>query len=190
MSAIKLENISKSYHRPILKDFSLSIEAGERLALYGESGSGKTTLLRLICALEKADGGKVEVNGKVSVAFQEPRLFDSFSVLENITCVGASKEDALLLFERAGLTECADMKPGELSGGMRQRASVVRALAYEADIYLFDEPLKELDAENKKALAALICERTKNKTIIAVLHDEADSALLSCNRAVSIERIS
>ncbi len=179
---IKVNNIFKSYEgKAVLQDISFHIEKGEKVALTGPSGAGKTTLMRIIAGLEKADKGFVDINKalKCTYVFQENRLLEQKSVLENILCVAPDKERALYFLEKCGLLSHKDKKASALSGGMKRRLAIARALAYGGDIYFLDEPLRELDEDTLKSVAALIKEETKDKTVVLITHDEFSLNFLS-----------
>ncbi len=172
---IELKNVTFAYQKtPVLQDFNLTLQGAQHLCLFGPSGCGKTTLLRLIAGLEKPQKGTVTLNGVCSVVFQEDRLVPTLTVAENIALVGG--DPAIL--EKFGLGECKNDLPAALSGGMRRRAAIARALAYGGDILLLDEPFNGLDAEIKKAAAALFIVHFKDKPLILVSHDPEDAALL------------
>ena len=174
---LKLENIVKSYgEKKVLSDVSMTIPDGAMAFLSGMSGSGKTTLLRIAAGLEKPDSGMVSVSGRAAVVFAEPRLFPSVCVMENVTCVmrGDRRENeqkAMALLSAVGLSDAAHMRPRELSSGMAARAALARALAYDADIYLFDEPFSSLDGEMKSLVMRYLKEFLKGKTALLITHD-------------------
>ncbi len=174
----------------VLEDLSFEFPTGI-VGIVGASGIGKSTLLHAVAGLKSPDGGKIHSShDRVSYLFQEPRLFPWMTALENITAVGASEEraKALLseLFEDAD--EVATKFPHELSGGMKQRVSIARALAFEPTLLLLDEPFRGLDAEAKAKATKLILYElngTYGKTALLVTHDEADLAL--CQTVVRMD---
>ncbi len=178
---ISIKNISFSYgEKPILKDFSLEINKGDRICLFGESGCGKTTLLRLILGLEKLKKGSISgiENLKPSVVFQENRMLPFKTVLENITLFGASEDTSLYHLEALGIKETANLKPEELSGGMERRAAIARALSRDFDYLLLDEPFTGLDGANLTIAAKHILKTAKNKPIILITHSLEEAKLL------------
>ena len=177
---IRINNLSFAYgEKRVFSGFSLEIPDGTRSCIFGESGCGKTTLLRLITGLEKPAGGSVEIGGvRFSAVFQEDRLLPFKTVLENITLIGAEKETALNMPAKLGIAEAADKYPSELSGGMRRRAAIARALSAEYDCLILDEPFAGLDKENIEKAAALISESVGERTLIAVTHSEREAELL------------
>ncbi len=178
---LKLENIVKSFgEKQVLKGVSLEIKKGEIAAISGMSGCGKTTLLRIASGLEKSDGGKVFADGKTAVCFAEARLFPSAKVLENITCVMNIKDKkekektARECLCKMGLSDAENSYPEELSSGMAARVSLARAMAYDADIYFFDEPFKSLDGEIKKNVMKEFKVFLKHKICFFISHDNAE----------------
>lgn len=115
---------------------------------------------------------------RFSAVFQEDRLLPFKTVLENITLIGAEKETALYMLAQLGIAEAADKYPSELSGGMRRRAAIARALSAEYGCLILDEPFAGLDKENIEKAAALISEGVGGKTLIAVTHSEREAELL------------
>ncbi len=176
MASILLENVSKSYDgKIILNDINYKIDSGF-VALMGESGTGKTTLLRLISGLEKADSGSIKVEGKIAYVFAETNLFNSVSVLDNVTCVmnGDKKNNeavAKTILDKLGLENEYKTKPKNLSTGMAQRVSIARAMASDREIYLLDEPFRGLDDKTKSDTMEYLKEYLSDKLVIMVTHD-------------------
>lgn len=183
---IELRNISKSFDgKTVLEDVSLVIEKGKCTALTGASGKGKTTLMRIIAGLEAADSGEViyRESPRISFVFQENRLIEHKSVLDNILTVAPDRERAEYFLRRTGLFGDRDKKARELSGGMKRRLAIARALSYGGELYFLDEPLRELDGETLRAVAELIKEEIAGKTAVLITHDEYSLELLSDVRA-------
>ena len=180
---IEFENVTFSYKgskENVLKDFSLCVRQGERIWLSGASGRGKTTVLRLIMGLEKAKIGKVKTNEEaiISAVFQEDRLIPFVSVEKNIALF-SNEEKAKNLLSELGLRGTENMLIDELSGGMKRRVALARALSKDFDILLLDEALNGLDEETKKITAKVINKYTENKTVIFVSHSEKEAELLN-----------
>ena len=179
---IQINSISKSFDgKKVLENISFTVNEGECVALTGESGAGKTTLMRIIAGLEAADSGEVVFSKKVksTFIFQENRLIEGKSVLENILCVAPDRKRAEYFLERCGLSDHKDKKAKNLSGGMKRRLAIARALAYGGDLYFLDEPLRELDEETLKSVAELIKEEITGKTAILITHENTALTLLA-----------
>lgn len=183
---ITIDRLTLSYgSQQVLKDCSLRVEAGSRVALMGPSGCGKTSLINVIAGLLTPDSGKVSVNGKVSYVFQEPALFPWLTAVDNINVVLSDGPETLpraeQLLEAVGLSDCRDKYPHQLSGGQKQRIAICRALAYGGDILLLDEPLKGLDADTRDQVSALLRQEWTGKTLLLVTHDPSEAQSL-CDR--------
>lgn len=184
---LKLSRIEKSFgEKKVLSGVSLTVERGTRVMLFGTSGCGKTTLLRIAAGLEKQDGGTVEKSGETAVVFAEPRLFPTATVLENVTAVmrgdrREAKKRAGEILRRFSLEGAEMLYPEELSTGMAARVSLARAVAYDADIYLMDEPFKSLDAGIKRSVAEYLRDFFAEKAVFIISHDRAEAALMGAD---------
>ncbi len=208
---LKIEHLEKSFlskageHITALKDINLEIEDKEFVCFLGPSGCGKTTLLRIIAGLDSATGGKAVIDDhvitgpdpKMAMIFQEYSLYPWRNVFDNIAfgleVRGIPKEErhsaATRYIELVGLTGFENSFPYELSGGMRQRVAVARALSVEPEVLLMDEPFGALDAQTRNKLQKElldIWEKTK-KTIIFVTHS-VDEAVYLADRIVVLTR--
>jgi len=177
---IDIRSLSLSYGgQCVLENLDMHILPGEKIAIMGPSGCGKTSLMKIIAGLLKPDSGSVSVGGRISCIFQEPRLLPWLSALDNINVVLSDSSDTLAeakkWLEAVGLGESAHKRPAELSGGMQQRLSIARALAYDCDILLADEPLKGMDAQLRSSVAELIRSRSAGKTLVLITHDEDEA---------------
>lgn len=203
-----LDGVSKSYAgHAVLKDVDLTIRAGEFVAVVGYSGAGKTTLLSILAGLVKADAGRVLLEGKEiagpgpdrGVIFQTYSLLPWMSVLDNVLLAvdqvfpgwpaAKRREHAEKFLRMVKLTPALAKKPSELSGGMRQRVAVARALAMDPRVLLMDEPLGALDALTRATLQAEI-ERIwlrDRKTALLITND-VDEAVLLADRVIPLTR--
>lgn len=182
---LELKNIYKAFDKKVvISNFSLTLNDGERLALIAYSGSGKTTLFRIIAGLDKRFEGKRIVNSRIAYVFQEDRLFEKSTVLENVTVV-ANKDKALAerLLTELGLADSINLYPDSLSGGMKRRVEIARALFSDAELVLLDECFNGLDDETKSETARVINRYTENKTVLLITHDQTEAKLLNCNIA-------
>ena len=178
---IVLEGVSKTYEgKPVLQDVSLRFEEGKVTAIMGPSGQGKTTLLKILLGLESCEGSVQGMEGRrPAVVFQESRLLPWLSLKQNLELVcgpGKDREiaEALALME---LTDAADKKPSELSGGMQRRGALARAIAYGGDVLVLDEPFTGLDEDLKERIAGKLAAqwRESGKTVLFVTHDSAEA---------------
>ena len=177
---IEINSLSLAYGgESVIENFGLSVEAGERIALMGPSGCGKTSLLKAVAGLVKPERGKVKTRGRLSFVFQEPRLLPWLSAVANINAVLSDSPETMAearkWLEAVGLGDAADKRPAELSGGMQQRLSIARALAYGGDILLLDEPLKGMDGETEDMIKSLLLRESEGKTLLLVTHDEEEA---------------
>ncbi len=163
----------------VLDSCSMDIAEGQKVALMGSSGSGKTTLLKVIAGITAPNSGELSCRGRISYVFQEPRLFPWMTAAENIAAVLPKGAELKPWLEAVGLAEDAAKYPHELSGGMQQRLSIARALAFGGDILLLDEPLQGLDTALREQICRLIKEQWADKTMIVVTHDESEAKALA-----------
>jgi len=170
-----LDQISFSYgQKKVLESLSLTLKKGELLAVMGPSGCGKSTLLHLISGLKKPSGGTLKSNAtRVSYVFQEPRLFPWLTLEENLRAVLTDQEAAdgriATALKAVGLSDAAALYPSQLSGGMKIRASLARALAFGGDLFLLDEPFASLDEDLCNELSVNLREYFKENGISAIL---------------------
>ena len=175
---LKLINISKIFdEKKVLSDLTLELPRQGFVAICGPSGCGKTTLLSITAGLTKPDGGTVNfdiMKPIVSMSFQEPRLLCGRTAAQNVNLVLGDKKATLPQAEELlcdlGISD-TDLYPDELSGGMKARVSIARALAVNADLYLFDEPFANLDAETAWLCAEVIKRKNETSLTVAVIHD-------------------
>lgn len=184
---MKIHNLTKKYDgKTVLDQFSLQLPSTGTVCLFGPSGCGKTTLLNCIAGLEPFDSGEIEEagTGKISYLFQENRLLPWISAKDNIAAVlrgkaGENAEQAKKWLGLVGLAEEGNKGPAELSGGMRRRVALARALAYGGDLYLMDEPFQGLDAERRDEMIALLQKETAGALKIIVTHDFEEAEMLA-----------
>jgi len=178
--------------RTVLSGLDVTIGAGEFVALLGRSGSGKSTLLRVLAGLDPAAGGEVTVRGRVSVAFQQPRLLPWRRVWRNVVLGlrdrGNDRELAGRALAEVRLGHLAQAWPRTLSGGEAQRLSLARALVREPDLLLLDEPFGALDALTRIAMHELVVDlwQRHRPSVLLVTHD-VDEALLLADRVLILD---
>ncbi|MEO0694371.1 MAG: ATP-binding cassette domain-containing protein, partial [Pseudomonadota bacterium] len=210
MSVLELKNVSKSFgdgtaRTDVLRDIDLTVEEGEFLVLLGFSGTGKTTLINLMAGLERPTKGTVTYKGAEITEPSPERgvIFQSYSLMPWLTVTGnvglavdtmfpdlskAERAEKVAHYvQMVGLTPAAGRRPAELSGGMRQRVNVARALAMDPDMLLLDEPLSALDALTRANLADEI-ERIweANKKTCVLITNDVDEAILLADRIIPL----
>ena len=195
-SALELRRVSLSYGaRRVLHGTSLTLEAGECVALLGANGSGKTTLLRLAAGLLQPDAGEILIAGTpalagradVGIAFQDSRLLSWRSAARNVALplevahgvTPAVRASASAALSRVNGLALADRAPAELSGGERQRVALARALVREPALLLLDEPFAALDAPTRNQFSAELPELIGGAAALLVTHDVAEALLVS-----------
>ena len=197
-AAIRMEHVTKSFdHRKVLDDVTLDVEEGTAFCLLGRSGTGKSVTLKHIIGLMRPDAGHVFVHGKdvsaldgreladvrrsMGFLFQTAALFDSISVGENVAFPlrrhtdwpdGRIREVARGKLDEVGLEEVYDKMPADLSGGMRKRAGLARAMALDPDVLLVDEPSAGLDPVTAREIDDLLADlKKKGTTLVVVTHN-------------------
>ena len=201
-SILELKNINYSYHTPegetpALSGISFALAPGEFAAVVGPSGCGKSTLLSLIAGLMTPDSGEITLNGKpltenssnIGYMLQHDHLFEWRTVYRNIllgaeinrTLNAETKKRASELLEQYGLKQFARSKPSQLSGGMRQRAALIRTLLLEPELLLLDEPFSALDYQTRLTVSDDIGQiiRRSGKTALLVTHDLSEAVSLA-----------
>ncbi len=201
MSQLVLKNVAKAYGSvPIIHDLSLEVEPGEFIVVVGPSGCGKSTLLRLIAGLETVSSGQVRLGQRdvtalapaersVAMVFQNYALYPHMTVAENIgfglRLAGVDKAARRAKVEEVArilrLEPLLDRKPRALSGGQRQRVAIGRAIVKRPSLFLFDEPLSNLDAELRTQMRVELAKlhRTMQATMIYVTHDQTEAMTLA-----------
>lgn len=189
---IEIKDLSKFYNQtPVLSHLTLSFDPASPNCLMSPSGSGKTTLLRLIMGLEPPDAGSISITGehgesldntvRFSAVFQEDRLCELFSPMENIMMVtrkSLSAQEVRSQLKCLLPEECLDRPVCTLSGGMKRRAAICRALLSPSQILLMDEPFTGLDEDNRLLAIRYIKEMVNGRLLILTTHQEEDVGLL------------
>ncbi|MGB5864321.1 MAG: ABC transporter ATP-binding protein [Sulfitobacter sp.] len=211
MANLKLTGIAKSYGNvEVLKNIDLDIATGELVVFVGPSGCGKSTLLRMIAGLEKITGGTLEIDGEVvnnlppsergiAMVFQSYALYPHMTVRDNMAFAlklakkSASEIDAAItrVAEKLQLTEYLDRLPKALSGGQRQRVAIGRSIVRDPKVYLFDEPLSNLDAALRVATRieiAQLKEQMPESTMVYVTHDQVEAMTLATRIVVLADK--
>ncbi len=181
---LKISNLNFSYKdKNIFNDFSLEVKNGEKIWISGPSGCGKTTLIKLILGLLKPKSGEINIgNSTPSVVFQENRLLPFYTIMQNIELVGGDKEKAKEILSVLGIGETENLYPASLSGGMKRRAAIARALSTEFDLLILDEPFNGIDEKNLQSACKCIKEFTADKTVILITHNPDEAELLGAKK--------
>jgi lactose/L-arabinose transport system ATP-binding protein len=201
MADLQIINVSKSYGAvEVLRDINLSIASGEFVVFVGPSGCGKSTLLRMISGLEEAPVGEIRLDGKVvnrvdpakrgvAMVFQSYALYPHMTAFQNMAfSLTMAREPKAVIKEKVGraaailrLEKLLERRPGELSGGQKQRVAIGRAIVREPKVFLFDEPLSNLDTELRVQMRAeLIQLHAKlGTTMVYVTHDQVEAMTLA-----------
>ena len=184
---MELKNICKSFDgKTVLHDVSIKIEKGETVLITGASGTGKTTLLRIMMGLTLPDSGELHNIGKsIAAVLQEDRLPNDFTpdgCVKMTAPHGVSKETILSHLAEVGLADCANKPVSQLSGGMRRRVAIIRAVVCNADTVFFDEPFTGLDRDTKLKTIEYIKRHTQGKTLVFVSHAADDEKLLQARK--------
>ena len=180
---MKIQHLCKSFDGKVVLDHvSLTLESGGTVCLMAPSGRGKTTLLRCIAGLEAPDSGQItDLPERIAYVFQEDRLCDGFSAVDNIRLVtgkALGEGEIRRHLEELGLAGSLDQPVRELSGGMRRRVVISRAVCFGAALLLLDEPFKGLDDEARQQTADYILRHRGAAAILCVTHDREDAAAL------------
>ncbi|WP_081691395.1 ABC transporter ATP-binding protein [Cucumibacter marinus] len=205
-TALRIDHLVKSYGAvDVLRDITLDMKPGEFLVLVGPSGCGKSTLLNCIAGLEEVTSGSIEIAGRdvtwtpprdrdIAMVFQSYALYPTMSVMDNIGFgmkVRRQPKEAIRkkvgeVAELLQIDHLLDRRPSQLSGGQRQRVAMGRALVREPELFLFDEPLSNLDAKLRVEMRAEIkrLHKTTGASIVYVTHDQIEAMTLASRIAV------
>jgi len=199
---IRLTNICKTFNdNKVLENINITFKSGEITCIMGSSGRGKTTLVNIIAGLLKPDLGEISgLEGKkISMVFQEDRLLNWETALRNITLVVnrpvrqlniakcVNQQHARELLTQAGLADSINKIAAELSGGMKRRVCICRALIAEYDLLIFDEPFKGLDSGIKPVIMDMVKARChKDKIILCITHDPLEAEYLE-GRVIALD---
>lgn len=201
MATVSVQSVSKSFGQQyILQDVSLNIEKGEFVVVVGPSGCGKSTLLRLVAGLDEVDSGSILINDKcvnrtpassrdIAMVFQNYALYPHMTVYDNMAYglkmrkvnKQTIRQSVESVAEMLQLTDCMQRKPSELSGGQRQRVAMGRAIVRKPSVFLFDEPLSNLDFKLRTEMRHEIIKlhQQLNATCIYVTHDQTEAMTMA-----------
>ena len=184
---VVVHGLRKAYDgRVVLDGIDLTLRAGSITCLMAPSGSGKTTLLRMLLGLEVPDAGTISgvTPGRVAMMFQEDRLCEVLTPVENVALVlprATRRREVRALLEEVLPPDCMDQPAMQLSGGMRRRASLVRALAFPSDVVVLDEPFTGLDSATRRSVIEFVLRHRHGRTLLVATHGEDDARLLGAD---------
>lgn len=181
---IVIKDICKSYAGKLVLDhITLTLPENKITCIMGPSGKGKTTLIHILMDLVKADYGQISgMDGRrISAVFQEDRLCEGMDAISNVRIVCGKRTTESEIekeFQALRLTDYRGKPVNKLSGGMKRRVAIARAIMADAEVYIMDEPFKGLDEELKEQVIIHVKQKLKGKTVIIVTHDKLDAVLL------------
>ena len=188
LSDVEFLHVYKAYGaNEVLRRVTLTLPGGGVRCLMAPSGSGKTTLFRVLLGLEHADSGEIRgiSPGRISMMFQEDRLCETLTPVENVALVlpaETRRADVAALLAEILPTDCLGQPAMELSGGMRRRVSLARAVAFPGDLIVLDEPFTGLDQATKEKVIAFVLRHRAGRTLLVATHGEDDARLLGAER--------
>ncbi len=194
---IILENICKKYGETVVFDnFNLTLPKNKTFCIMGQSGKGKTTLVRMLMGLEKPDSGNILglEDFKASAVFQEDRLCENLDVYANIVLPHLHKDSFVKMTKKhidiglfaVGLADYGNKKISTLSGGMKRRVAILRAIYADFDILILDEPFKGLDDETKLKTIEYVKSQTKGKTVLYITHDKIEASIMHADMHINL----
>lgn len=193
MNDIEIHDVFKSFgDKKALEGISTVFPGGSVSCIMGESGCGKTTLLNILLGLSRPDSGSISgLPSLASAVFQEDRLCVDFSVRTNVRITaraGTTPQDISLALAALGLEGNEKTPVRELSGGMKRRVALARALLADGELIILDEPFTGLDEANRDAAAEFILNNRRGRTVIFVTHDKSDIARMGAVKVVEMGR--
>lgn len=192
-AAIRFTAVEKSYNgRRVLRSVTFTLENGGAYCLMGPSGMGKTTLLRVLLGLERADSGSIEGirPGQIAAMFQEDRLCDTLTPVENVALVlppSTRRSEVRVMLEEILPPYCMEQPVAQLSGGMRRRVSLARAMAFPSRMVVMDEPFTGLDKATRVQVIEFVKRHARGRTLLVATHGEDDAALLGASKVLLTE---
>lgn len=186
MEFIEIENLNKHYQeKSIFKNANYKFKKNQFSGILGESGVGKTTLLNILMGIDQDyTGNLIGIPKDISAVFQENRLLENYSISDNLNFVLENRISDNYIskyLNRLDLNVAPDTNIDQLSGGMKRRISILRAILKDSDLYIFDEPFKDMDRKTHILTLEFVKEELKGKTLIFSTHSDLDIEILKPN---------
>jgi len=196
MKYISIKALTKRFgEKTVFDSFSEELPANGVTVIMGESGCGKTTLINILMGFEKPDSGEITgIPDRISAVFQDDCLSEDFSALSNLKAVTGRKISKSVLVNylaAVGLTGKDILRPvKELSGGMKRRVAITRALVADGELLIMDEPFKGLDSEMRREVMELVLDDTKSKRrgLVVITHDQNEAEMLGADKLIYFEK--
>ena len=177
---LQIKDISVTFEQKrILDRLSLDIQKGEFVALVGPSGCGKSTAGKILLGLLKEDAGEVKRPKRLGAVFQEDRLCKEFDAITNIAMVTGDGQGAEAALKEVGLAGSETKPVAALSGGMKRRVVIVRALLSDGEVLVLDEPFTGLDAANRQQMMSYVKEKTRGRSVLLITHNAEEAERLA-----------
>lgn len=192
--SVKIDKLNKSFGgNHVLNDLCLELEDGKIYCLMGPSGSGKTTLLRILLGLEEKDSGSIEgiESGQTTAMFQEDRLCSVLTPIENVALIcknKPSRKEIQKSLEEILPSKCMNQPASELSGGMKRRVALARALYEDGQLVILDEPFTGLDTDTKKEVIEYLLKQQRGRILLIATHGVDDASYLG-GEIIRLEQI-
>ena len=180
--SVQLDRVSFAFgQKPVLSDLSMILPEVGLVGITGPSGCGKTTFLHLLAGIVSPQAGQIKIDrrDRIGMVFQEDRLLPWLTCEANLLLVCRDKVQVREWLDKMELTQSGACYPGELSGGMRRRIALARALAFDCDLMLLDEPFQGMDLQLKERLYPLVLEASRQKPVVLISHDRTELGRLA-----------
>lgn len=188
---LKIKDLKKSFGDKLLfENLNFEIYNNDIVGLVGPSGIGKTTLMNILLGLENFDSGKLEYSEKprYSVVFQENLLFEERTVLDNLRFVSENNNKNMMYLQKLEIEEYSNFNISDISGGMKRKVALARAMLIDSNIILMDEAIREVDLITRDIMIDFIKEFIGNKPLIYITHNEEDLSLIKANKIIRLNK--
>lgn len=188
---LKIKDLKKSFGDKLLfENLNFEIYNNDIVGLVGPSGIGKTTLMNILLGLENFNSGKLEYSEKprYSVVFQENLLFEERTVLDNLRFVSENNNKNMMYLQKLEIEEYSNFNISDISGGMKRKVALARAMLIDSNIILMDEAIREVDLITRDIMIDFIKEFIGNKPLIYITHNEEDLSLIKANKIIRLNK--